>query len=61
MFTLQQLLSKEMGLFQSSTDALFIMEEKTRVRNALNELSVTPFYTIFNPDELIDSFVEQYE
>ena len=54
-------LSKEMGLFQSSTDALFIMEEKTRVRNALNELSVTPFYTIFNPDELIDSFVDQYE
>ncbi len=58
---LAAMLSKEMGLFQSSTDALFIMEEKTRVRDALNELSVTPFYTIFNPDELIDSFVEQYE
>ncbi|MBS4176695.1 ATP-grasp domain-containing protein [Lederbergia citrea] len=58
---LAAMLSKEIGLFQSSTDALFKMEEKTRIREALKNLSVTPFYTLFHPNELVDSFVEQYK
>lgn len=41
-------LQEEMGLFSLSTDALFLLEDKIRFREALCELPSSPFFSIYD-------------
>ncbi|MEH7373459.1 ATP-grasp domain-containing protein [Neobacillus drentensis] len=52
-------ISKKLGLFQMSTDALAIIEEKTRFREHLKTLPVSPKFTIFQREKSIQQFVEE--
>ncbi|PEQ85285.1 biotin carboxylase [Bacillus sp. AFS006103] len=53
-------ISEELGLFRVSKDALVIMEEKTRFREHLKTLPVSPKFTIFHEEQLsIQQFTEE--
>ncbi|MEH7500895.1 ATP-grasp domain-containing protein [Neobacillus drentensis] len=52
-------ISEEVGLFQMSTDALAIMEEKTRFRDHLQTLPVSPKFTIFQGEKSIQQCIEE--
>lgn len=47
-------LSENLGLAEPSTEALFLMEDKTRFREALKSHPSTPFYAIYNGDISIE-------
>jgi carbamoylphosphate synthase large subunit len=52
-------ISVELGLFQLSTDALAIMEDKTRFRDHLKTLAVSPKFTVFQGEQSIQQCVEE--
>ncbi|GIN83971.1 hypothetical protein J6TS2_03570 [Heyndrickxia sporothermodurans] len=52
-------LAKHLGLTELSVDSLCIMENKILVREKLKDLSVTPFYAVFNFDLPIEQFVKK--
>lgn len=52
-------LSKELGLIQLSINALYNMENKTRFRSLLKDLSCSPYYTILKKDELIKDILDR--
>lgn len=54
-------LSAEMGLFQLSTDAIYKMEEKIRIRESLKQHPFNPFYKVLYQGEDIDEFVDRYK
>jgi biotin carboxylase len=54
-------ISAELGLFQCSTEALAIMEEKTRFREYLKNLSVSPKFTAFRGEQSIQQCVDDYQ
>jgi biotin carboxylase len=54
-------ISEELGLFQLSTDSLAIMEEKTRFRDRLKTLAVSPKFTVFQGEQSIQQCVEEYQ
>jgi len=54
-------ISAELGLYQMSTDALAIMEEKTRFREQLKTLPVSPRFTVFHGEQSILRCVEEYQ
>lgn len=44
----------ELGLFALSSDALFLLEDKTRFRNTLSGLSSSPFFTIYDGTSTVE-------
>lgn len=54
-------ISEELGLFQLSTNALSFMEEKTRFREHLKTLPVSPKFTVFQGEQSIQQCVEEYQ
>lgn len=52
-------ISEELGLIQMSTDALAFMEEKTRFREHLQTLPVSPKFTIFQGEQSIQQCIEE--
>jgi biotin carboxylase len=54
-------ISKELGLVHLSVEALAKMEEKTRFREQLKNLSASPFHFIFQIKQSIDNCVEKYK
>ena len=54
-------LSKKLGLFQQSVDALTKMEEKTLFRKQLKDLPVSPFHCVELIKLSIDYYVEKYK
>lgn len=52
-------LAKELGLHQLSSEALYKMENKTRFRKALKGHSFTPFFSVYDKTQSIDSFIRQ--
>lgn len=52
-------ISAELGLFRVSTDALVIMEEKTRFREHLKKLPVSPKFTILQEDQSRQQCIEE--
>ncbi|MFD1735477.1 ATP-grasp domain-containing protein [Bacillus salitolerans] len=54
-------LSKELGLVELSTDAIFLMEDKTRFRKVMKNHPATPLFDIFKPNEgPIEEWVNDY-
>jgi biotin carboxylase len=54
-------LTKELGLFQMSTDALAIMEDKTYFREHLKMLAVSPRFVVFDGEESIQNCTREYQ
>lgn len=44
-------ISMHLGLAQISVESLLLMENKVAVRERLNNLPITPFYTVFHPGD----------
>lgn len=55
-------LSEELGLVQLSTDALYLMEDKTRFREKMKHHPATPQYKVFRPEQdTLSKFVDRYQ
>ena len=54
-------LSKFFGLAETSVDSLRLMENKIAIREKLKNLPMTPFYTIFHPDDSLEKFKKEYK
>lgn len=54
-------LSKHFELPKISVDSLGLMENKIAIREKLKDLPMTPFYTIFHPDDSIKKFGKEYK
>ncbi|WP_043934159.1 ATP-grasp domain-containing protein [Bacillus sp. EB01] len=55
------LLSIELGLMHPSPAAIYKMEEKTRVRKALQDLDMNPFFIVIPSEEPAEKVVERFE
>ncbi|WP_042456800.1 ATP-grasp domain-containing protein [Neobacillus dielmonensis] len=54
-------ISEEMGFAKLSTRALYLMEDKTRFREELKELSANPFFSLVKPEDLMEEIIPQFE
>jgi len=54
-------ISAELGLYQMSTEALTIIEEKSHFREHLKTLPISPKFTVFNKEQSIQQCVEEYQ
>jgi biotin carboxylase len=54
-------ISAELGMYEMSMDALAIMEEKTRFREQLKTLPVSPRFTIFHGEQSILQCINEYK
>lgn len=45
----------ELGLFELSSEALFLLEDKTRFRQALSDLPSSPFYKVYSGNEKLET------
>ncbi|MFJ8065714.1 ATP-grasp domain-containing protein [Psychrobacillus sp. NPDC096426] len=54
-------LSKYFELAEISVDSLGMMESKIAIREKLKNLPMTPFYTIFHPDDSLEKFEKEYK
>ncbi|WP_174732465.1 ATP-grasp domain-containing protein [Mesobacillus harenae] len=52
-------MSKKFGLTQLSSDALYLMEEKTRFRKALQQLFSSPFFHVHSQNETAEALSER--
>lgn len=54
-------LSKQLGLAQISAESLGLMENKITIREKLNEDPMSPFYTIFRPEDSLQELEKKYK
>ncbi|TQR16563.1 ATP-grasp domain-containing protein [Psychrobacillus soli] len=54
-------LSNHLGLSQVSVESLGLMENKIAIREKLENLSITPFFTIFHPNDSPKEFKEKHK
>lgn len=54
-------LSKQLGLSHVSEESFGLMENKIKIREKLNNLPMTPFFTIFHPNDSPIDFKEKYK
>jgi biotin carboxylase len=52
-------LSSSLNLNEISTEALFKMEDKTRIRQALNKHPSNPFYMVYNGQNSIENILQE--
>ncbi|ALC89727.1 hypothetical protein AM500_08060 [Bacillus sp. FJAT-18017] len=55
------LLSIELGLIHPSPTAIYKMEEKTRVRKALQNMDFNPFFMVIQPKDSLEIAAESFE
>ncbi|MFJ5771901.1 ATP-grasp domain-containing protein [Psychrobacillus sp. NPDC093180] len=54
-------ISKSFELAETSIDSLRLMENKIAIREKLKNFPITPFYTIFRPDDSLEKFEKEYK
>ncbi|GGA33049.1 ATP-grasp domain-containing protein [Psychrobacillus lasiicapitis] len=54
-------ISKYFELAETSTDSLRLMEDKIAIREKLKNLPITPFYTIFQPEDSLEKLENEFK